>query len=258
LKTEKVVGLPSKMKLPGVPSDQLPAVLATGKTDVRRIFVSMAGREPRGRDAQYLQWHALDHRSEQYRIAGMRHSLRLLLTPECRAARAFCDARYDAVAHVMTYFFAGGAAFDQFSALSDALGGERRPYRLPSIETGYLHVAGMVASPQAIVGADVIPWRPALGVYLIAEEGSASPDALAQIDGVAGLWWHQGGVPPVPGFRDNTGLQLTYCFLDSDPLQVALQFREPLERRWRAQGVRPLLAAPFQIPVAFEWNRYLP
>jgi hypothetical protein len=258
LNTEEVVGLPSKLKLPGTPSDRLPAVIATGKTDVRRIFVSMAAREPQGRDADYLQWHALDHRAEQYRIAGMRHSLRLLLTPECRAARAFCDARYDAVAHIMTYFFAGGAAFDQFSALSVALGGERRPFTLPSIETGYWRVAGMAASPQAIAGADVIPWRPARGVYLIAEEGSASPAALAQIDGVAGVWWHQGGVPPVPGFRDNTGLQLTYCFLDSDPLQVAQRFREPLERRWKTAGVKPLLAAPFRIPLAFEWDRYLP
>jgi hypothetical protein len=250
--------LPPSINLPGTPSDQLPAVLATGTTDVRRIFVSMAAREPQGRDADYLQWHALDHRTEQYRIAGMRHSLRLVLTPECRAARAYCDVRYEAVAHVMTYFFAADAALDQFSALSVALGGARRPYTLPSIESGYLRVAGMAASPQAIAGADVMPWRPALGVYLIAEEGRASPEALVQIDGVAGVWWHQGGEPPLRGFADNTGLQLTYCFLDADPLQVAPQLREALQERWKMQGVKPLLAAPFRIPIAFEWGRYLP
>lgn len=246
------------MKLPGTPSDLLPAVIACGKTDVRRIFVSMAAREPQGRDAQYLQWHALDHRTEQYRIAGMRHSLRLVLTPECRAARAYCDARHEGVAHVMTYFFAEDAAFEQFSALSVALGDERRPYTLPSIEAGYLRVTGMAASPQAVAGADVVPWRPALGVYLIAEEGTSSSEALATIEGVAGVWWHQGGVPPLPGFRDNSGLQLTYCFLDADPLQVAPRFREVLQQRWARQGVKPLLAAPFRIPIAFEWDRYLP
>jgi hypothetical protein len=56
----------------------LPEVLATGATDVRMIFVSMAAREPGGRDAEYLEWHSLDHRPEQHRLAGLRHSLRLV------------------------------------------------------------------------------------------------------------------------------------------------------------------------------------
>src|ERR1700730_15618594 len=96
--------------LPGVASDELPAVLATGTTDVRMIFVSMSAREPEGRDVEYLEWHSLDHRPEQYRIAGLRHSLRLVSTPGCRAARGPSDPRYDAIDHVMTYFFADGAA----------------------------------------------------------------------------------------------------------------------------------------------------
>jgi len=249
------------MKLPGVPSDQLPAVLATGTTDVRRIFMSLAAREPGGRDAEYLEWHSLDHRTEQYRIAGVRHSLRLVSTPACRAARAFSDSHHAAVDHVMTYFFTDDAAFDQFGALSIALGGERRPFRLPSIDAGYLTLAGMVAAPAAIAGADVIPWRPARGVYLLVElveQGASSPAALANISGVAGIWWHTGGIPPLPGFRDNTGLQLTYCFLDADPLKTAPLFLQPLQERWKTGKVVPLLAAPFLIPVPFEWDRYLP
>jgi len=246
------------MKLPGIPSDQLPAVIATGATDVSRIFVSMAEREPQGRDADYLEWHSLDHRTEQYRVRGIRHSLRLVSTPSCRAVRAFADDRYNAVDHVMTYFFSADAAFDQFNALSVALGGERRPFRLPSIEAGYLNLAGKIAAPNAIAGADVIPWRPARGVYLIAEQGAASPVSLLDIDGVAGIWWHEGGVPPLPGFRDNSGLQLTYCFLDADPVKIAPQFLQPLQQRWRTGKVVPLLAAPFQIPIPFEWDRHLP
>jgi hypothetical protein len=252
------------MKLPGIPSDQLPAVLATGTTDVRRIFISMAAREPDGRDAEYLEWHSLDHRTEQYRIAGVRHSLRLVSTPACRAARAVSDSYHSTVDHVMTYFFSADAALDQFGALSIALGGERRPFRLPSIDAGYLTLAGMVAAPAAIAGADVIPWRPARGVYLLVEQGElvqqgmASPAELADISGVAGIWWHTGGVAPLPGFRDNTGLQLTYCFLDADPVETASRFLQPLQQRWRTGKIVPLLAAPFQIPVPFEWDRYLP
>ena len=88
--------------LPGTPSDQLPAVLASGASDVAYIFVSMSARDPNGRDADYLEWHSLDHRPEQYRVAGIRHSLRLVSTPDCRAARACSSGPYDAVDHVMT------------------------------------------------------------------------------------------------------------------------------------------------------------
>lgn len=246
------------MKLPGIPSDQLPAVLATGTTDVRRIFVSMSARETSGKDAEYLEWHSLDHRVEQYRIAGVRHSLRLVSTPACRAARAFSASQYDAVDHVMTYFFTKDAALDQFGALSTALGGERRPFRLPSVDTGYLNLSGKVASPPAIAGADVIPWRPARGVYLLVEQGTHSPEALVNVEGVAGIWWHTGGVPPLTGFRDNSGLQLSYLFLDEDPIAVAKRLREPLLQRWAKEKITPLLAAPFQMLIPFEWNRYLP
>ncbi len=244
--------------LPGTPSDRLPAVLATGATDVACIFVSMAEREPNGRDADYLEWHSLDHRPEQYRVAGIRHSLRLVSTPACRAARACSSEQYDAVDHVMTYFFSADAAFDQFNALSAALGGERRPFRLPTVEAGYLRLAGKIAAPAAIAGADVMPWRPARGVYLLVEQGAKSPAELVDLPGVAGIWWHAGGVPPVAGFRDNTGLQISYCFLDDDPLQVAARIAERLQRRWSDGDVVPLLAAPFHQLVPFEWDRYLP
>src|ERR1700761_5184006 len=109
------------MQLSGTASDDLPPVLATGSTDVHTIFVSLSARDADGRDAEYLHWHSLDHRPEQYRVAGIRHSLRLVSTPACRAARAASHGRYDLVDHVMTYYFTQDAAFDQFRALSVAL-----------------------------------------------------------------------------------------------------------------------------------------
>jgi hypothetical protein len=245
-------------ELPGTASDELPAVLATGQTDVRMIFLSMSAREPDGRDAEYLEWHSLDHRPEQYRIAGIRHSIRVVSTPACRAARAFSDAAYDAVDHVMTYFFAEQAAFDQFNALSAALGGARRPFRLPSISASYFKLAGKIAARRAVAGADVMPWRPARGVYLILEQGSRSPADLIDVPGVAGIWWHEGGAQPVPNFQDNSGLQVTYCFIDDDPVVTAQQLRAPLEQRWATGEVVPLFAGPFQTLVPFEWSRYLP
>jgi hypothetical protein len=91
--------------LEGIPSDQLPNVLGTGLTDVHLAFVSLSTREPHGRDAEYIEWHFLDHRPEQYRLAGLRNSLRLVSTPACRAVRAASTEEYDAVDHVMTYLF---------------------------------------------------------------------------------------------------------------------------------------------------------
>ena len=246
------------MHLPGNPSDELPAVLAAGVTDVRFVFVSMSARQQDGRDAEYLEWHSLDHRPEQYRITGLRHSLRLVSTPACRAARAHGDPGYDAVDHVMTYFFADGAALDNFSALSAALGGDRRPFRLPSVHAGYYGLAGKVAARRAVVGADVIPWRPARGVYLIVEQGTESPAGLVDVAGVAGVWWHAGRTPPAPGFPDNTGVQLSYCFLDGDPVETAERLQRPLEQRWAAGKAVPLLSAPFHTVVPFEWERHLP
>jgi hypothetical protein len=245
-------------KLSGTASDDLPQVLATGRTDVEMIFTSMSARDPSGRDAEYLQWHSLDHRPEQYRIAGLRHSIRLVSTPACRAARAFSDARYSAVDHVMTYFFAAAAALGQFRALSEALVGDRRPFRLPSVDANYFRLAGKIAARGALAGADVIPWRPALGVYLLVEQGSASPASLIEVEGMAGIWWHQGGKSPVPEFRDASGLQLSYCFLDQDPVEVAERLRRPLDKRWQTGRIVPLLAAPFYTLVPFEWARYLP
>lgn len=246
------------MRLPGAPSDALPAVLATGVTDVTTIFASLSAREQNGRDADYLEWHSLDHRPEQHRLAGLRQSLRAVSTPACRAARAVSDASYDAVDHVMTYFFADGAAFDQFNALSAALAGERRPFRLPSVAAAYYRLAGKVAAPRAIAGADVMPWRPTRGIYLIVERGASSPASLAEIDGVAGVWWHHGGPPPVAGFPDTTGLQMTYCFLDDDPPATAERLRGPLAQRWAGGDIVPMLAAPFQTLVPFDWTRHLP
>jgi hypothetical protein len=247
-----------KMKLAGTPSDDLPDVLAAGTTDVRTIFLSMSAREPTGRDADYLAWHSLDHRPEQHRIAGLRQSIRLVSTPACRVARLVSSEQFDAVDHVMTYFFAADAAFDRFRTLSTALNGLRRPFRLPSVFAAYFQFAGKMASPKAIVGADVLPWRPARGVYILIERNAQSPAGLVNVDGVAGVWWHRGGPSPEVGHSDNTGMQVSYCFMDEDPIDTAQQLRVPLEKRWaNGEGV-PLFAAPFHVLVPFEWNRFLP
>jgi len=247
------------MKLAGTPSDRLPDVLATGETAARHVFVSFSGREPEGRDAEYLEWHALDHRPEQHRLAELRQSLRFVSTAACREARAASTAPYDGVDHVMSYLFTGREGLPGFIALGAALDAAgRMPLRLPSLGYMTADLAGKIAAPHAVAGADVIPWRPARGLYLIIEEGQVSPAPLVAVPGVAGIWWYHGGRTPEPLAHDATGLQITYCYLDGDPIAVAAAMQEALTPRWQTGAARGLLAAPFHSVVPFAWDAHLP
>jgi len=263
--------------LVGTPSDETPEILDTGRADITTLFVSMSGRHPEGRDAEYMEWHGLDHEPEQHRLPSLRASKRLVSTPACRAARAAGEGHYDGIDHLMTYFFAetsGLAAFDELSlALTNA---GRNPYRrglaldvsiphMPLVEMGAYHIDGMAAAARTKVGSDVLPWWPAQGVYVLLEQGTGPASALVAVDGVAGAWWGT-GIPSVtadPGdtrfaHADNSGLQITYAFLDGDPADTGERLRPILEERWSSLAVTPLLAAPFHTVVRYDWDRYLP
>jgi hypothetical protein len=243
----------------GTPSDEVDAILATGGSGVSTIFLSMSARHPDGADAGYLAWHTLDHRPEQYRLATLRSSLRLVSTPACRTARAVSDEPFDATDHVMTYFFADVAGLAGFNDLSVALRSAGRvPYVLPPVERGVYAVGEMHAAPRVKVGADVLPWWPASGVYLLVERNGSSPARLADVAGVAGTWSavvvaDDLGVSTAP-----VGQQITYCFLDDEPVATAARLRPVLEQRWRDSGTTAVLAAPFHTVVAGDWDRYVP
>ncbi|WP_406814147.1 hypothetical protein [Mycobacterium sp. M23085] len=248
------------MHLPGTPSDEVADVLATGNGEITTLFVSMAIRHPDGKDADYLRWHSLDHRPEQHRLGAVRASLRLVSTPACRSARALSDGPLDAVDHVMTYFFTDTAGLKAFNELSTALGnaGRKLPL-LPPVERGVYEVLRKAAAPRVRVGSDVLPWVPVRGAFVIVERGPrASPDPLAEVDGVAGVW-------SALSRRVDAGLAsarenqtITYCFLDEDPIATAQRLQPALEARWAESDIEPVFAAPFFAVVPYEWDRYVP
>jgi hypothetical protein len=247
------------MQLPGTPSDEIDDVLATGGGDITTLFVSMATRHPDGADADYLRWHTLDHRPEQHRLSAVRASLRLVSTPACRAARAASRDRYDAIDHVMTYFFSDPGGLDGFLELSKALGGGGRKLPvLPPVERGVYDVEHKVAAPRVKVGADVLPWWPVLGVYLLLEQGGAPADHLVDVDGVAGVWSAATLSVDAKMASAQAGQSITYCFLDDDPVATAARLRPALESRWNDSGVVPLLASPMYPIVPYQWDRYVP
>jgi hypothetical protein len=246
--------------LVGTASDECPEILATGRTDVTTIYTSLSKRHPAGRDADYLEWHSLDHRPEQHRMAQLRASFRMVSTPACRAARAVSDERYDEADHLQSYFFTDLSAMNSFNELSVALrNAGRAPYLLPLVERGVYRVDGTAAAPRIKIGADVLLWWSAKGIYFMIERGETPIADLLDVPGVGGAWW--GGAEPLgPPFttRDNSGLQVSYLFLDDDPAEVGHRLRPRLEQRWSKSDAEPLLAAPFHSLVAYEWDRYLP
>ncbi|MGE2723678.1 hypothetical protein [Mycolicibacterium pulveris] len=245
--------------LPGTPSDQVDNVLTTGRGDVTTLFVSMATRHPDGSDAEYLRWHTLDHRPEQHRLSAVRASLRLVSTPACRATRASTHQRFDAIDHVMTYFFTDRAGLKRFNELSTALGdADRKLALLPPVQRGVYTVCAKVAAPRVKVGADVLPWWPVRGVYLLLETDAPAPTQLTDIDGVAGVWSATSHSVSTDLANAPAGQTVSYCFLDQDPVGVAERLRPALEKRWRESDIEPLLAAPFHPVVPYEWDRYLP
>ncbi len=247
------------MELPGTPSDEVDDVLATGRGDITTLFVSMATRHPDGTDAEYLRWHTLDHRPEQHRLAGVRASLRLVSTPDCRAARAVGNDRFDAVDHVMTYFFTDPGGLASFLELSNALGGAGRKLPLlPPVERGVYDVTAKLAAPRVKVGADVLPWWPVRGVYLLLERGTAPASRLHEVDGVAGVWSAAALSTEANMSSAQPGQTISYCFLDDDPVATAARLRPVLENRWADSGVEPLFAAPLYPVVPHEWDRYVP
>jgi hypothetical protein len=246
--------------LVGTASDECPEILAAGRTDATTIYASLSKRHPKGLDADYLEWHSLDHRPEQHRLTELRASFRMVSTPACRAARAASNKRYDEADHLQSYFFTSVSAMKSFNDLSIALrNAGRAPYLLPLVERGVYRVDGRAAAPRIKVGADVLPWWSAKGVYFMIERGGESVADLLDVPGVGGAWW--GGAEPLePPFttRDNSGLHVSYLFLDDEPAEVAERLRPRLLHRWSTTGNEPLLAAPFHSLVAYEWDRYLP
>jgi hypothetical protein len=247
------------MTLPGTPSDEVGDVIATGRGEIGTLFVSMSTRHPEGADADYLRWHTLDHRPEQHRLAAVRASLRLVSTPACRSARAASRGRFDAIDHVMTYFFTDPAGLGPFLDLAAALRGAGRMLPLlPPVERGVYEVRGKVASSRVKVGSDVLPWLPLRGAFLVVEQGAAPSADLADVAGVAGVWSARALDVDATLANTKPGQWISYCFLDDDPAAAAERLRPVLQARWRESGTEPLLAAPFHVAVPYEWDRYVP
>ena len=160
----------------------------------------------------------------------------------------------------MTYFFTDPGGMEGFLALAKALiGGKRKLPLLPPVERGIYEVQRKSAAPRVKVGADVLPWWPVKGVYLLLERGDAPTDALLDVDGVAGVWSAARWTSTRSWQARKVARSITYCFLDDDPVATATRLLAGAGHPVGASVcIEPLLAAPFYPIVPHEWDRYVP
>jgi hypothetical protein len=248
---------------PPLPSDHDDAVIATGQNAVAMALLSMSARSDHGRDAEYLEWHMLDHLPEQYRLATIRSGQRWVSTPACRAARAASEPPFDEVDHIVQYLFAEPLAegLDAFFELGAALHRARRmPIALPRRHLAVYQPGERWAAPSRLIGADVLPWRPLSGVYVVVERrGEVQHLPLdSDVDGVVGAWRLHGLDGRHPRLDDAADVDVTVWYLDRDPVAVGRAIADEHVPRWREERAQPLLAAAFHAVVPWRWDRALP
>jgi hypothetical protein len=235
---------------------------------VKVAAFSLSASSDSGDDLPYLEWHQLDHMPEQYQIPGMLYAHRWASTPACRAARAVETERFAPTNHVVHYLFGEpvAAAIDDWFRLGAHLHRVNRfPHTLPAVMLAAGEVVAGHAAPSALVTAEVVPYRPNRGMYLVVElpDDPAEPPAwapehverLLDLDGVAGMWtFVRSGVRP--DRFDGTGYSITVCYLDEDPVEVAKPIAALFAERWEQTPTTPELAAPFMTMRAWEWDRF--
>jgi len=241
-------------------------------------FFSLSGRSTTGDDRPYLEWHQLDHMPEQYQLPGLVFGQRWASTPECRAARVAEVADWVSIDHVVSYLMGEpvDATLDDFLTLGQRLADMGRfSHRLPSVYTGGLLLLETHAAPGALVSPEVVPFRPNRGVQLVVEEPADQDregwDAYLQrahaevmpelmsVPGVAGAWVFatSPAIRRRPNFKKGR-YRMTLYYLDDEPAVVAGRLAEPLRRSWKDGGTRPLLAAPYESMMRWDWGRFGP
>jgi hypothetical protein len=245
-----------------------------GVNRVKVGFFSLTRPSPTGDDRPYLAWHQLDHMPEQYRLPGMVLGQRWTSTPACRQARAAEVEGWSSVEHVVCYLMSDPVdpTVDDFLSLGQELADAGRyPHVMPSLYRGALRLVETVAAPRVLVSAEVVPFRPHRGVYLVVEEldaasGSAAAKeplgplpadvmvALTGVPGVAGAWVFATSPDLRRTMFSEGRLRITVCYLDDEPVAVADRLADTVGRLRGAASARLLLAAPFESIVRWDWE----
>jgi hypothetical protein len=214
----------------------------------------------------YNEWHQLDHLPEQFSIEGITFGQRWVCTPRCAEARAAASALL-APCHYMTlYLMRNKDVLPEFFALATRLRHEDRFFAArQSHLSGPFEILAQAAAPRVKVSAAAVPFRPAAGIYVVADAAphgtppTIAAEKMAAVDGVAGAWEFAELGPHGEAWATHTGeapegrRRITVAWVDGDlwaasdqlgaaarPLDTDLQWSGPLERvdpyRWEWFG----------------------
>ncbi len=189
----------------------------------------------------YNEWHQLDHLPEQFSLDGVRLGQRWVCTPRCRSDRVAVGPLL-APCHYMTlYLLRDVDVLPGFFGLAARLREAGRFFAARvSHLSGPFSLAGRWAAPRVGVSAEVVPFRPATGVYVVVGPEVDGADLTAQA-GVAGAW----------AFADEEGPRhITVAFVDGDLPAVA----DGLGRWCLRAGGALEWAGPLERIDAYSWG----
>ena len=200
----------------------------------------------------YNEWHQLDHMPEQYPLPGLAFGQRWVSTPACRAAREVDEEPLRSVHYMTLYLMTEPVkeTLEKFMALGQQLR-EKNRFHLHrrSHLSGSFELVATEAAPRVLISAAAVPYRPNFGLYVIVDElAEGKPfdvdlSQLVAVPGVAGAWTFGSG-----------DRQISVCFLDDPPLDVADGLRPALAKRWDHSSSRPVFAGPLETIVPWQWD----
>jgi hypothetical protein len=210
---------------------------------------------------------------EQYQLSGLILGQRWASTAACRAARAAEVGDWSLVEHMVLYLMGDPVekTIDDFLDLGRHLAEMGRfPHHLPSQYVGALRLLEARAAPAAFVGAEVVPFRPNRGVYLIVDKPADRVDQVAFLQrmqsevlpelmttpGVVGAWIFTTSAKIRRNMFTIGNYRMTVCYLDDDPAMVGTNLKPIVERVWSTAPADLLLAAPYESMMAWAWDRF--
>jgi hypothetical protein len=236
---------------------------------VKAAFFSLTPPAPPDDDGSYLRWHLLDHMPEQYQLPGIQFAQRYIADGDYLDYPLAADDHLGQVGNLVNYLVGDPVqqTHDDFMELGGRLAEQGRfPQRRPSLQLRMPALLRPYAAPQALVSAEVVPFRPHRGVLLIVEQPISTDvsrwlqwlhtghyPAVLATPGVAGVWMYGSTPtwtlhPATQGDPEYT----TVVYLDDDLLEVTKRLGSLMEARWRTGDVRPQFAGPLRTMIEWE------
>jgi hypothetical protein len=219
--------------------------------------------------SSYLRWHLLDHMPEQYQLPGIVYATRWIADAACLDARIAGSGNLERIGSIMNYLVGDPVqqTSDDFMELGPRLAElGRYPIARPSLQLRLLALLRWYSAPRVLISAEVVPFRPHLGVLAIVEEPTSADGPgwmqwlhakhyplLLDVPGVAGAWMYgsTGTWDLHPRYQRNPQY-ITVVYLDEDALATAKALGPLVEQRWASGSVRPLFAGPLRSIV--QWD----